>query len=177
MKDSFQWPLISICPFYYYIRNGSNRFEDAVLEIEELKQNIQMLCMTSNVRADYANFNPADYMHLQIEEQLQRNTNFTIDEIVTFSVSAHSANFIPVVCFSIDLSKLDMSPFSYFMVSMLDDKPTGFVVMNSEPFDFDPSLGDQRASGYFMILKHIHTLRSITMERSKRLSTKKYVFL
>ena len=151
VKDSFSWPMVSICPMYFFgDKNASNTFEEAMLEIEKAKGLIQPICASPKIKAEAASegVGPDEYLVLRNQTHLARNNNMTIDDIFSYAVSATSSNNKPVVCTSIDLSKLNMTRYAFMMVNIYNDRsmPTGFAVLNTEPLQFDASISDKRVN-------------------------------
>ena len=157
VKDSFEWPVINICPLYFTWRNSTVTFEDASAEIQQVKSKVKATCLSAKARADKG-WSKVPFLDLWKENQLMENNNLTLDDIFSYGVSATIINSQPVVCTSIDISKVNMKQFSKIDIIMTDYETEGYVLTRSEPFQFDTSLSNEDTTGFDMVCFNLDLL-------------------
>ena len=136
-NNAFEWPTINVCPMYWLPRNLSGSFEEALSEIQELKSKYRAVLIPPKVTPESLATNK-DILYLHDAEKLWKYSNLTLDDLVTFTVSVITTNENPVICWSLNLQKLNMTKFVTISIDVFDHEPHGFIVMNSEQNKFNP---------------------------------------
>ena len=130
--DVFELPVISICPTIWYTSALTpNSFDEVIkqIELEKINYVIQITKQNSEVV----------FLTLTDLKSLRENN-------ITFSFSYYipSATKKPTVCVSIDLSKLDFSPFMYLQVYIGHNNDTDVLMVENtatSQYDFTRNMG------------------------------------
>jgi len=75
----------------------------------------------------------------------------SVEDIFSFSVSSTIINTNPVVCTSIDLTKLNLTSFFGIIIPFSDTKPHGYIVFNTPLNEFDITLSDTDTEAFEMV--------------------------
>ena len=98
----------------------------------------------------------------------------TFKEVWSFTVTATEVNDKPVVCVSINLFKLKVDKYQSLNILIEDTLPvpSGFVIYNSSPFQFNPNNG--KNDNFEMIPTGSGRMMKMRMKSIERKSTRKF---